>query len=261
MIVPGTRRDARIARDVPRGDVALRMVETGSGEPVLLCHGFADGLETWWDSGWAKALAGHRVLAFDARGHGASGKPHLPEAYGLAERVGDAAAVLDAAGAPSAHVLGYSMGAVTALHLAAALPGRVRTLLVGGAHPFPQSLTPLRALLAAGLPAVADAFERGRSHTPEAVRHRVLANDPLALAAVLAEDRPGLGEDALREVSMPTLLWAGEHDPQRPAVERLGRVLPDARTVIVQGASHFAAFDARAATDAARAFLRRHRSP
>jgi pimeloyl-ACP methyl ester carboxylesterase len=243
MVVSRTSQGTTITRSVQRDGVALRMVEAGSGEPVLLCHGFADGLETWWDSGWAKALSGCRLLAFDARGHGASSKPHAHGAYGMEERVGDAAAVLDAAGVKSAHVVGYSMGGATALHLATARPERVRTLVVGGAHPFPESLGPLRALLSSGLTAVADAFESGGWRSPAAARNRVMANDPLALAAVLAEDRPALDEEALRRISMPTLLWVGEHDPRRPAIERLGSIVREAQTFLVPNASHFAAFD------------------
>jgi pimeloyl-ACP methyl ester carboxylesterase len=246
------------ARDVRRGGVTLRLAEAGSGEPVLLCHGFADGLETWWDSPWAKVLAGCRLIAFDARGHGASSKPHSPGAYSMEERVADAAAVLDASGVARAHALGYSMGGATALHLAATCPERVRTLLVGGAHPFAESLEPLRALLSAGLTTVADAFVRGGWRVPEPLHDRVLANDALALAAVVAEDRPPLDEDALQRLAMPTLLWVGEHDARRAAIERLGEMLPDARTLVVPGASHFSAFDGADATEEAGAFVRRH---
>ena len=87
------------------------------------------------------------------------------------------------------------------------------------------------------------------------MRSRVLANDALALAALLAEDRPALDEEAFRRISMPTLLWVGEDDPRRPAIERLGRMFPDAHTLVVPGASHFSAFEGRNVTEEVAAFL------
>jgi pimeloyl-ACP methyl ester carboxylesterase len=228
---------------VRSGDVSLRVREEGHGEPVLLLHGFADTLDSWWDVGWPDALGGHRVIAFDARGHGGSSRPHDPAGYTTAARLGDAVAVLDAARAARAHVLGYSMGGWTALALALAHPARVSSLLIGGAQPFGQSLDPLRRVLANGLPAVARLFQGGRGELPAAFRARLLANDVRALAATIAEDRPDLGEAAVRGLAMPVLLWAGERDPLRPLVERMARLAPAARAVVVPGASHFAAFD------------------
>ena len=242
---------------VGSGSFKLRVREEGHGDPVLLLHGFADTLDTWWDTGWVDALAGHRAIAFDARGHGGSSRPHDPAEYTMAARVGDAFAVLDAARAARAHVLGYSMGGWTALGLALARPERVRSLLIGGAQPFGQSLAPLRRVLANGLEAVTRAFESGRGELPAAFRARVLANDVRSLAATIAEDRPDLGEAAVRALGVPMLCWAGELDPLRPLVERMASLSPGARSVVVPGASHFAAFDHPVALAAAAQHLGR----
>src|SRR5690606_8253985 len=117
-------------------------------EPVLLLHGFGDSLDSFWDCGWADALAGRKVIAFDARGHGGSPRPADPDAYADEVRVMDALAVLDHAGVERAHVVGYSMGGWTAMRLALAAPDRVASVLVGGAQPYGQTLEPLRQLLA-----------------------------------------------------------------------------------------------------------------
>src|SRR5262249_7597622 len=85
-----TMSGRRIETVVASGSFELRVREEGSGDPVLLLHGFADTLDTWWDTGWASALAGHRAIAFDARGHGGSSCPHDPAHYTMAARVGDA---------------------------------------------------------------------------------------------------------------------------------------------------------------------------
>src|SRR5262249_23725638 len=85
--------------------------------------------------GVIKALAkDYRVIAFDNRGHGKSGKPHDPKKYG-AEMVEDAVRLLDHLKLKKAHVAGYSMGAMLTARLLAAHPERVLTATLGGAGP------------------------------------------------------------------------------------------------------------------------------
>jgi pimeloyl-ACP methyl ester carboxylesterase len=67
----------------------------------------------------------HRVVVFDPRGNGRSDRPAGSAAYGDAELVADAVAVLDAAGVDTAVVVGLSHGARTLLSLAAEHPQRV----------------------------------------------------------------------------------------------------------------------------------------
>ncbi|OYX82534.1 MAG: alpha/beta hydrolase, partial [Azorhizobium sp. 35-67-5] len=59
----------------------LSYLDEGTGEPVLLIHGFGSSKEiNWVFPGWVKTLteAGRRVIAFDHRGHGASAKLYDP---------------------------------------------------------------------------------------------------------------------------------------------------------------------------------------
>src|SRR5688572_2364514 len=87
--------------------VAIRYVEAGTGAPVVLVHGYTSDLEDQWiGTGVLPALARmHRVIAFDARGHGRSGKPHAPAAYGP-EMALDVVRLLDHLGIARAHVVG-----------------------------------------------------------------------------------------------------------------------------------------------------------
>ena len=63
--------------------VRIRYLELGKGEPVVLLHGNGGSLQGWLDTGIAADLArDYRVIALDARGHGQSGKPRDPSAYG-----------------------------------------------------------------------------------------------------------------------------------------------------------------------------------
>src|SRR5919197_5191 len=107
----------------------------GSGEPILLIHGFASNHATnWVTPGWVKTLAeaGYRTIAFDNRGHGRSSKSYNPADYHPDKMAGDAAALLAHLGIGRAHVFGYSMGARISAFLALAEPQLVATLILGG---------------------------------------------------------------------------------------------------------------------------------
>ena len=118
----------------------LSYEEEGTGSPVLLLHGLSvDTQQNWRAPGIWSALvdAGHRVIGFDARGHGRSGKPHDPAAYEEDAMVKDVAACFDQLGLTGVDLAGYSMGASTALQFAAR-DGRVRRLVLGGIGGDPQ---------------------------------------------------------------------------------------------------------------------------
>ena len=115
--------------------IEIGYLDEGEGEPILLIHGFASNIVTnWVDPGWVHTLvaAGRRVIAYDNRGHGRSGKLYDPAAYGAPLMAEDGRRLLDHLGIARADVLGYSMGARIATFLALAHPDRVRSLIVGG---------------------------------------------------------------------------------------------------------------------------------
>ncbi len=107
------------------GDVELAFDVEGDGPDLLLIAGTASDRALW--SLVRPALArSWRTIAFDNRDSGASSIVSRP--YAFADLAEDAAAVLDSAGAQTAHVLGHSMGGVVAQELALALPARCRSL-------------------------------------------------------------------------------------------------------------------------------------
>lgn len=62
----------------------------------MLQHGFTDSLESWYDLGYVEALKPrYRLILIDARGHGASDKPHQPDAYDRERNIEDITAVLN----------------------------------------------------------------------------------------------------------------------------------------------------------------------
>src|SRR5260370_11954819 len=85
--------------------------EQGKGEPVLLIMGLGYPSDMWHRTRPVLA-AKYRTIALDNRGVGRSEMPHGP--YPIDLMASDAVAVLDPAGADSAHVFGVSMGGMIA---------------------------------------------------------------------------------------------------------------------------------------------------
>ncbi len=151
----------------------------------MLQHGFTDSLETWYDLGYVEALkSNYRLILIDARGHGASDKPHEPDAYERARNVADISSVLDDLNISRAHYFGYSMGGRIGFAIARYAPERVHSLILGGGSPYPQSQ--------AGPDRMLQALRQGADvipaiwgvPVPPAVRARLVKNDVEARIAL-----------------------------------------------------------------------------
>jgi pimeloyl-ACP methyl ester carboxylesterase len=115
---------------IERAGVRLAVEDDGEGTPVVLLHGLTATRRYVVMGSKALERSGHRVIAYDARGHGRSSAAADPTAYGYDELGRDLEAVLDALGVRRAVLAGASMGAHTALWLALQAPERVAGLVV-----------------------------------------------------------------------------------------------------------------------------------
>jgi pimeloyl-ACP methyl ester carboxylesterase len=80
---------------------------------VVLVHGFPDTSAVWTPVAEALADHGHHVVAYDARGAGASGAPAAPAGYAIDHLVGDLAAVVDATSPDRpVHLVGHDWGSI-----------------------------------------------------------------------------------------------------------------------------------------------------
>ncbi len=226
----------------------------GRGEPLLLIPGLGGDLRVW---ACQRLVFGrrYRCIALDNRGSGRSGKPLGP--YSLVSMAADAAAVLDAEGLTSAHVLGYSMGSLAAGILAVAQPERVRSLVLAGSSSRHHAWR--RELLADWS---ATARARGLCTTarrafpyllgPRAARRFglwinlawpfVLSQPPHAFAAQV--DAVLDFSDELRihlaGITAPTLVLVGADDRLTPPAdaEELVALVPHARLRVIRRAGH-----------------------
>ncbi|MFI6035647.1 alpha/beta fold hydrolase [Streptomyces sp. NPDC051315] len=101
--------------------------------PVLLLHGLAGHLGEWNDLTARLRSDGHRVVRYDARGHGASTR--APADMTRAAAVRDAVTVMEELSLSPAILLGQSLGGLTALLTAAAHPSLVTSLILVEAGP------------------------------------------------------------------------------------------------------------------------------
>jgi N-formylmaleamate deformylase len=241
----------------------------GSRPLVVLLHGITDDGLCWRRV--ATTLGqDFEVLLPDARGHGASGRINAPVT--MAQLSGDTAALLDALGISGALIWGHSMGAATALGLAATRPDLVRAMILEDPPLDPQPLSPelLTAIRAdaSRWPALS-ADER---HAQAARQNPAWDPDETApWADAKARVDPGLMEHAmdlgsfdwrglLSSARCPGLLVTGDpalHAIVTPAVaDQAMRLWAGGRQLHVPGAGHNIHRDQWAATmEPVQAFL------
>jgi pimeloyl-ACP methyl ester carboxylesterase len=115
---------------VERDGVELSGEEAGEGVPVVLLHGLTATRRYVVMGSKALERSGHRVIAYDARGHGRSSPAPSRSVYTYEDLGLDLEAVLDARGIERAVLAGASMGAHTLLSFAVRAPERVSGLVV-----------------------------------------------------------------------------------------------------------------------------------
>ena len=196
---------------------------------------------------------GHRVVGYDARGHGESAPPEDRSAYEYADLAADLGRVLDSLGIERAVLVGHSMGAATAVRFALDHPDRVAALVqitpaydgerdeedLGDWEQLAEGLESggVDGFLAAYDPPVSGEF---RDAVMKFTRQRLERHrNPSAVADAL-RTVPGShafdGLEALQAVEAPTLVVASrdEADPGHPykVAEAYSEYLPNAELIV-----------------------------
>ena len=240
---------------VERDGVRLAVEEAGDGTPVVLLHGLTATRRYVVMGSRSLERSGHRVIAYDARGHGHSSPAVSPEAYGYDELGRDLVAVMDSLSVDRAVLAGASMGAHTALRLALRSPERVAGLVViTPAYEPDRNDDPARL---ARWDALADGLARdgvegflaayGTPDVPDGMRETVIRvirqrlaqhEHPEAVADALRavpRSRPFGQMDELERITAPAVVVASndEADPGHPFLvgEAYARAIPGARLI------------------------------
>jgi pimeloyl-ACP methyl ester carboxylesterase len=220
---------------IDSGGVWLAGEQAGEGTAIVLLHGLTATRRYVVMGSRALQRAGRRVVAYDARGHGASAPARAPGEYGYELLVDDLTAVLDALPTERAVLAGASMGAHTALRLALERPQRVGALALITPSFDPDA--PRDAVELARWDALAEGLREGgvegfvgayeldkvppawRETVEKVLRQRLAAHEhPLAVAdalEVVPRSRPFERRDELSRIDVPTVV-VGSRDSADP---------------------------------------------
>jgi len=213
----------------------------GAGPPLVVLHGATSlGAEDFAAQlpSLSKAFLVHLP---DARGHGRT-RWDAAEGFRYDWLVGDLTAFVDSLSLDSFHLLGFSMGAMTALQFGAQAPERLRTLVVVGitTHREPRAsvgrrlMDPERILAGDGV----FAATLGRRHDAgqgAGAWQRLLP----AIAADIAA-QPLLAPKELHRIDCPAMVVCGDRDPFVPPEHAAGlaRQLPAGQLFVVPDCGH-----------------------
>jgi pimeloyl-ACP methyl ester carboxylesterase len=213
----------------------------GAGPPLVLLHGATSVGREDFAAQIPLFSKAFRLYLPDARGHGGT-RWDAADGFRYDWLVDDLAAFVDAMGLETFHVVGFSMGAMTALQYAVRSPDRIRTMTIVGITTQREP----RASVARRLmdPARADrddpawAALLGRRHDAgqgEGAWRRLLP----AIAADVAI-QPLLSPRDLRRITPPVLVACGDRDPFVPVDHAWGisRQLPDGRLFVAPDCAH-----------------------
>jgi pimeloyl-ACP methyl ester carboxylesterase len=251
--VPNRTVDFEI--DVGHG-VRLAGEQRGEGAPIVLLHGLTATRRYVVMGSRVLERSGHRVISYDARGHGYSSPGAAPDAYTYELLVDDLRAVLDELAIDRTAIAGASMGAQTALRFVLLHPERVTAL--GLVTPAFDPQAPSGPGAYAGWDALARGLREGgvegflaaydfsevppawRATVEKVVRQRLAAHEhPDAVADALEavpRSRPFGGWAELERIGAPTAVIASrdEADPGHPLAiaKRYAAAIPGAKLVV-----------------------------
>jgi pimeloyl-ACP methyl ester carboxylesterase len=208
----------------------------GEGPPLVLLHGLSEDLEWWRDYGYVESLRNnYKLILIDARGHGASDKPHNPDAYKLELSVSDIVEVLNDLRISKAHFVGFSMGGWVGFGIGKYASERFHSLIIGAMSPYKEpAKDDLHEYFKKGKDFVwADLEKRyGPKIMTHVIKARWMANDFKALIAMASsEDWANSLEDVLPAITLPCLLFVGEADPFYQGVKKCANSMPNATFV------------------------------
>lgn len=224
------------------------------GPWVVLAHALGVDLQLW-DSIAQRLASRHRVLRYDARGHGKTSAPH--GAYTLFQLADDVAGLLDALSIEQAHFVGLSMSGMVGQVLGVRHPHRLLSLTLCDT----VSYTPVSAhamwderigqVEAHGMSGIVEPtiqrwlttpFREAHPDVVERIRSLLRATPPHGYVGTCLAIKALDTRSSLTRIACPTLVITGEQDTGAPveAAREIASHIPDARLKVISDAAHLA---------------------
>jgi pimeloyl-ACP methyl ester carboxylesterase len=227
--------------------VRIYYESVGDGPPIVLMHGLWDDLRCWYEAGYVDALrSDYRLILFDARGHGASDKPHDPAEYFGPNYLSDVFAILDAARVERPVFWGYSLGARVGFGLGDRAPSRFRALILGGSagpNPGPERVAQLASAVSQGREAYETFLNGLLGGDSPGFKHRWLSGDLQAFGAAIQAllTLPEQTAESLARFPMPCFAYAGDRDGTHERVRQAAADLSLGTFTSLPGLNHITA--------------------
>lgn len=224
------------------------------GPWVVLAHALGVDHQLW-DSIAQRLASRHRVLRYDARGHGKTSAPH--GAYTLFQLADDVAGLLDALSIEQAHFVGLSMGGMVGQVLGVRHPHRLLSLTLCDT----VSYTPVSAhamwderigqVEAHGMSGIVEPtiqrwlttpFREAHPDIVERIRSLLRTTPPHGYVGTCLAIKALDTRSSLARIACPTLVITGEQDTGAPveAAREIASHIPDARLKVISDAAHLA---------------------
>lgn len=213
----------------------------GAGPPLIMLHGATSSAGEDWSAQRPLFRKAFRIHLVDARGH-AGTKWDVRDGFSRDMLVDDLLAFADALELSTFHLVGFSMGAMTALTFATRHPERLRTAIICGIDIVREPRTRVAKRLMDP--------DRIQREEPDWAARLERRHGPVQgtgawqrLLRAIADDvgsAPLLTSAELRKVRLPVLLGYGDRDvfvPPDHAVA-IHRQLPDSRLLIAPDTPH-----------------------
>jgi pimeloyl-ACP methyl ester carboxylesterase len=207
----------------------------GSGEPLLLLHGFSGSSQDWkaLPPEWA---APFQLIAPDLRGHGRSSVLRLP--FRHQDAAADTLGLLDHLEIESCKAIGISGGGNVLLHMATKQPHRIDSMVLVSATPyFPAEARSIMRAYADSLGPEQWDFLR-RSHPAGEAQIKAILDSTTAFAD--SYDDMNFTPPYLSTIQARTLIVQGDRDPLYPVELSLemAKAIPRSSLWIVPGRGH-----------------------
>ncbi|MGI9532643.1 alpha/beta fold hydrolase [Lutimonas sp.] len=207
--------------------------DSGSGQAVLLIHGFISSGNSWNNAVLKKELVkkGYRVIIPDLRGNGNSDRPQVASFYADDAEIKDLKALADHLNLSSYMAIGYSRGAIVLSKLLVDESRITKAVLGGMGKDFTNPDWSRRILFEKAF----SGKEPPNEMTQGAIEYAQSIGADLKVLGFLQEFQPVTSEEELSRIKVKTLVIAGDQDKDNGDPKALADLIPEAQLKIVSG--------------------------